>query len=34
VSRAKERATFLGGTLNVKVSRHHADAVAQLPVLG
>jgi signal transduction histidine kinase len=34
VARAKERATFLGGTLDVKVSRHHADAVAQLPVLG
>lgn len=34
VARARERATFLGGTLDVKVSRGHADAVAQLPVLG
>jgi signal transduction histidine kinase len=34
VARAKERATFLGGSLDVKVSRGHADAVAQLPVLG
>jgi signal transduction histidine kinase len=34
LARAKERATFLGGSLDVKVSRGHADAVAQLPVLG
>ncbi|MEO6996786.1 MAG: hypothetical protein ABI112_01755 [Terracoccus sp.] len=34
VARARERATFLGGSLNVKVSRGHARAVAQLPVLG
>jgi len=34
VARARERATFLGGTLDVKVSRGHANAVAQLPVLG
>ncbi len=34
VARAKERATFLGGSLDVKVSRGRAHAVAQLPVLG
>jgi hypothetical protein len=34
VARAKERATFLGGSLDVKVSRGHAYAVALLPVLG
>jgi hypothetical protein len=34
VARAKERAAFLGGCLDVKVSRGHANAVAQLPVLG
>jgi hypothetical protein len=34
VARAKKRATFLGGWLDVKVSRGHAQAVAQLPVLG
>jgi hypothetical protein len=34
VGRAKERATFLGGSLDVKVSRGRANAVAQLPVLG
>lgn len=34
VARAKERATFLGGSLDVKVSRGHANAVALLPVLG
>jgi hypothetical protein len=34
VARAKERAKFLGGSLDVKVSRGHAHAVAQLPVLG
>ena len=33
VARAKERATFLGGSLDVKVSRGRAHAVAQLPVL-
>ncbi len=34
VVRAEERATFLGGSLEVKVSRGHANALAQLPVLG
>ncbi|MEP6628917.1 MAG: hypothetical protein ABJA89_00540 [Lapillicoccus sp.] len=34
VARARERAAFLGGTLEVKVSRGQARAVAQLPVLG
>jgi hypothetical protein len=34
VARAKERAKFLGGSLDVKVSRGHANAVAQLPVPG
>lgn len=34
VGRAKERARFLGGSLDVKVSRGRAAAVAQLPVLG
>ena len=34
VARAKERATFLGGSLEVKVSRGHASARAHLPVLG
>ena len=34
VARAKERATFLGGSLDVKVSRGRANAVALLPVLG
>ena len=34
VARARERARFLGGSLDVKVSRGHANAVAQLPVLG
>jgi signal transduction histidine kinase len=34
VARAKERARFLGGSLDVKVSRGHANAVAQLPVPG
>jgi hypothetical protein len=34
VARAKERVKFLGGSLDVKVSRGHANAVAQLPVLG
>ena len=34
VARARERAKFLGGSLDVKVSRGRADAVAQLPVPG
>jgi hypothetical protein len=34
VARARERATLLGGSLDVRVSRGHADAVASLPVLG
>ena len=34
VARAEERAAFLGGSLDVKVSRGHAHALAQLPVLG
>ena len=34
VARARERAKFLGGSLDIKVSRGHANAVAQLPVLG
>ena len=34
VVRAKERATFLGGSLDVKVSRGRANAVAQLPLTG
>jgi signal transduction histidine kinase len=34
VARARERAKFLGGSLDVKVSRGHANAVAQLPLLG
>jgi signal transduction histidine kinase len=34
VARAKERARFLGGSLDVKVSRGRASAVAQLPVPG
>ena len=34
VARARERAKFLGGSLDVKVSRGHANAVAQLPVPG
>jgi signal transduction histidine kinase len=34
VARAKERAKFLGGSLDVKVSRGHANAVAQLPAPG
>jgi signal transduction histidine kinase len=34
VARARERAKFLGGSLDIKVSRGHASAVAQLPVLG
>jgi glucose-6-phosphate-specific signal transduction histidine kinase len=33
VARAKERAKFLGGWLDVKVSRGNAVAVAQLPVM-
>lgn len=34
VARARERAKLLGGSLDVKVSRGRASAVAQLPVLG
>jgi hypothetical protein len=34
VARARERARLLGGSLDVKVSRGYARAVAQLPVLG
>ncbi len=34
VARARERAKFLGGSLDVKVSRGRANAVAQLPVPG
>ena len=34
VARARERAMFLGGSLDVRVSRGRAEAVAQLPVLG
>ena len=34
VARARERAKFLGGSLDVRVSRGHANAVAQLPVSG
>jgi signal transduction histidine kinase len=34
IARAKERARLLGGTLDVKISRGRAGAVAQLPVLG
>ncbi|MEO5652591.1 MAG: hypothetical protein ABIN79_14120 [Marmoricola sp.] len=34
VVRARERATFLGGSLDVKVSRGRANAVAQLPLTG
>lgn len=34
VARAKERAKFLGGSVEVKVGRGQANAVAQLPLLG
>ncbi len=34
VARARERARFLGGSLDMKVSRGRASAVAQLPVPG
>lgn len=34
IARAKERARLLGGTLEVKIARSQAGAVAQLPVLG
>jgi signal transduction histidine kinase len=34
LARAKERAKFLGGSVDVKVSRGQANAVAQLPVPG
>jgi len=33
-ARARERAKFLGGSLDIKVSRGQARAVAQLPVPG
>jgi signal transduction histidine kinase len=32
VARARQRAAFLGGSLDVRVSRGHASALAQLPV--
>ena len=34
IARARERAKLLGGSLDVKVARGHARAVAQLPVVG
>ena len=34
IARAKERARLLGGSVDVKVARGHARAVAQLPVVG
>lgn len=34
VARARERARFLGGSLDVKVSRGRAEALAQLPLVG
>lgn len=34
VAGARERAKFLGGSLDIKVSRGHANAVAQLPLAG
>ena len=34
VARARERAKLLGGSVDVKVARGHARAVAQLPVIG
>jgi signal transduction histidine kinase len=34
VARAKERAKLLGGSVEMKVARGHARAVAQLPVVG
>ncbi|KQV75674.1 hypothetical protein ASC61_12055 [Aeromicrobium sp. Root344] len=34
VARARERASFLGGSLEAKVARGRADVVAMLPVLG
>lgn len=34
IARAKERARLLGGTLDVKITRGRAGAVAHLPVLG
>jgi hypothetical protein len=34
IARAKERARLLGGTLDVKIARGQAGAVAQLPVAG
>jgi hypothetical protein len=34
VARAKERAKLLGGSVDVKVARGQAQAVAMLPVVG
>ena len=34
IARARERAKLLGGSIDVKVARGRAGAVAQLPVLG
>jgi hypothetical protein len=34
IARAKERAKLLGGSVDVKIARGHARAVAQLPVVG
>jgi hypothetical protein len=34
ITRARERARLLGGTLEVKIARGRAGAVAQLPLLG
>src|SRR5262249_3335624 len=34
IARAKERAKLLGGSVDVKIARGQAGAVAQLPVLG
>jgi len=34
VARARERAKLLGGTVEVKVTKGRAGAVAQLPVTG
>jgi len=34
IARARERARLIGGTLDVKIARGRAGAVAQLPVLG
>lgn len=34
VARAKERAKLLGGSVDVKITKGHAGAIAQLPVVG